>query len=290
MVLKNSISDSAFMVNISRNKSISISQDIYSHLWIPDNQISSVENLWNKYSQQVYKFDDIELGIRTAYFLNILEKEIHKHADLVFINIASGFTSYQYLVKKDILTIEVDYEHMVLAKQGRAKILMNKNIIPERETIYFSCDLTNSNDRERIFQKMDDILNTRNALIFCEGLFYYLPISIVEKLLKNMSKLQQPGNSIAFDYWKPSLKWSKIYKGMIDFYLNEMDMHEKEISLFNPPEIINQVCFDILESTNVFEQELKLSKERVLQKNREICLEENYMKIMIKKACTQQWL
>lgn len=290
MILKNKISDSAYLVNISRNKSLSLNHDIYSNLWIPENQKTEVRELWNKYSYLVYPHDDIELGIRTLYFLNILKYVIKNDPNTVFINIGSGFTSYQYLLDRNMVTIEIDYSEIVNAKRRRAKILEKNDILPHRTTHYIPCNLNDTRNRIKAFKKIKYLIGNNNCLVLCEGLFYYLSLITVEMLIKNISILQKKGNLLIFDYWKPNLNSSKIYRNMIEFYKTEMSIDEKDINLFEASDIIDTDCFQIIEMTNVFEQEKVLLKESVLLKNKEYCLEENYIKLMNIHPCNDKWL
>lgn len=278
------------MVNVSRNKSLFVSQDIYSNLWIPTNQKDKARELWNKFSEEVYPYDDIELGIRTVYFLNILKTVILENPETIFINIGAGFTSYQYLLDKPFFTIEVDYREIINVKKSRARTLVEKKNIPYRTTYYVPCNLSDKISRINAFQKISSFTNSKNTFVLCEGLFYYLPISTVENIIKNISKLQRKGDVFAFDYWKPELRNNKIYKRLVEFYSKEMGIEEKDINLFEASTLIDKFCNEIIEETNVFEQENKLSSSQILQKNRTICLEENYIKLKNKKTCTQQWL
>ena len=138
MLLKNKISDSAYLVNVSRAKSLQISNDIFAHLWIPSDQKNVVYNLWDNYSKFVYPYDDIELGIRTNYFLKSINNILNESPNTVLINLGSGFTSYQYLLRKEILTIEVDVAEIIEAKELRAKKLIKEKILP----INFICIYT----------------------------------------------------------------------------------------------------------------------------------------------------
>lgn len=283
MVLKNKVSDSAYLVNISRTKSVNISKDIFSHFWIPINQQEEAIKLWDAYSESVYPYDNIELGIRTQYFLNFLNKQIKRNKDFVFINIGAGFTSYQYLVKKSVTTIEVDYRDIINAKKRRAKKLYKSEVLPKRETHYISCNLSNKRSRVKAFKKIKRIVNKRKTLVICEGLFYYLKKETVETLLHNLSILQSENDLLGFDYWMPTLKNSPFYRSMINFYMERMGVSESQISLFNLSDIQSLDRYKLIEDTNVFEQESRLTNSSILRENEKVCLEENYARYKLKK-------
>lgn len=288
MLLKNKISDSAYLVNVSRAKSLRLSQDIFAHLWIPTDQMKVVYKLWDSYSKFVYQYDDIELGIRTNYFLQSIENLLSNKPNTVLINLGSGFTSYQYLLQNEILTIEVDVPEIIEAKKIRAKKLIKEKILPPRDTIYLACDFNNSEQRIKLFKKIKKTLRKEtNTFILMEGLLYYLSTSTTQKLLHNNQLIQTDGSVSAFDYWKPTVINSECYNGMIEFYESQMGMHSSSFNFFYAKQLIDTNCYSIMEDTDVFKQEKKFSDRHILNDNKNKCLEECYFK-MLKKACIQK--
>lgn len=289
-LLKNAVSDSAYMVNISRNQANNLYNDRFSICWIPDSHKDEVISLWELYTEKVYPYDDLELGIRTKYFLNHLENAIKKYKDLIFVNIASGFTSYQYLVDAPIETIELDYKEIIEKKEKRAKNLIDSEVIPNRTTHYFSCDLDNTDSRINTFNEIKEIVGKKNTIVFCEGLFYYLKKNIIENTITNISVLQQPNNELILDFWDKDLKNHMIYNGMISFYKEKMKLNEDEINLFNINDIESAKLYETTESTDVFAQELILTDSKTLNDNREICLLENYVRLTLKNGHLQKFV
>lgn len=288
MLLKNKISDSAYLVNVSRAKSLQISNDIFAHLWIPSDLKNVVYNLWDNYSKFVYPYDDIELGIRTNYFLKSINNILNEIPNTVLINLGSGFTSYQYLLQKEILTIEVDVTEIIEAKELRAKKLIKEKILPQRETIYLTCDFNNTEERINLFKKLKKTLHKETkTFILMEGLLYYLSTNTTQKLLHNNQLIQLDGSVCAFDYWKPTVVKSEYYNGMMEFYESEMGMDRSSINFFYAKQLINTNCYDIMEDTDVFKQEKIILDRHILNENIKSSLEESYFK-MKKKACTQQ--
>ena len=178
------------MVNVSRNKSLEISRDIYTHLWVPFDQKGDSLKLWKEYSEKVYPYDHLELGIRTKYFMRKLENSLSLFPNLALINIGSGFTSHQYLVDNCTLTIEVDYPHIIQEKKRRAELLQKDNVLPERNTVYVSCDLFNEKMRITAFQKIQDLLQGKKTIVLCEGLIYYLDRVTCQALFHNIANIQ----------------------------------------------------------------------------------------------------
>lgn len=288
MLLKNKISDSAYLVNVSRAKSLHLSKDIFAHLWIPSDQKKIVYKLWDDYSKFVYPYDDIELGIRTNYFLQSIKKQFTEYPNTVLINLGSGFTSYQYLLQQDILTIEVDVPVIIEAKQSRAKKLIKEKILPHKETIYLTCDFNITEERIKLFKKLKKILyNKTSTFILMEGLLYYLSTSTTQKLLHNNQIIQLDGSLSAFDYWKPTVVKSEYYNGMMEFYESQMGMDSSSINFFYATQLIDTNCYNIIENTDVFKQEIKFLENHILNANKKRSLEESYFKIQ-RKACAQQ--
>lgn len=286
-VLKNQISDSAYLVNVSRARSLHISKDNFAYLWIPIDKKAEIQDLWNKYALNVYRFDDIELAVRTNYFITSLRKHLERFPNTVFINLGSGFTSYQYLINQEILTIEVDFPSILLEKRNRADKLIKEKILPNRSTLYLPCDFNNAEQRVKLYKKIyNEIGRSRHTYILMEGLLYYLPKLTAKKILHNNQVLQRQDSIIAFDYWKPTIKKREYYKGMLDFYCKEMKMENVDLNLFYAKKFVDLSCYSILDDTDVFKQERLMLDSFILNKNKGQCLEECYFKIQ-RKACTQ---
>ena len=287
-ILKYKISDSAYLVNVSRTKSLHISKDFFAHLWIPLSKKAEILYLWDRYSKIVYPYDDIELGLRTEYFLTALKNHLENCPDTTFINLGSGFTSYQYLINNEIRTIEVDVGHIIAEKKRRAAKLIKEGILPKRRTIYLICDFNDTRQRISLYKKIKrEIRNAKSTFILMEGLLYYLPKSTTRKLLYNNQIIQSVGSISAFDYWKPKIAKSRYYQGMIDFYDKEMGIEKKSLNLFVAERFVDLNCYNILDDTDVFKQERKNLIDLVLNRNKEKCLEESYITVE-RKACTSQ--
>ncbi len=288
MNLKNKISDSAYLVNVSRAKALQISNDIFADLWIPSDQKKDIYKLWDNYSKFVYPYDDIELGIRTNYFLQSIKSQLNEHPNTILINLGSGLTSYQYLLQQEITTIEVDVHDIIEIKQNRAKKLIKERILPQRETIYFTCDFNNTEERIKLFKKLKKTLGKDSkTFILMEGLLYYLSTNTTQKLLYNNQIIQLEDSISAFDYWKPTVVKSQYYNGMMEFYENQMAMDSSSINFFYAKQLIDNNCYIIMEDTDVFIQEKLLLDAHILNENKKISLEESYFK-MKKKVCIQQ--
>lgn len=257
-------------------KSVGICKDAIAQYWIPENKRASVETLWQKYSDKVYPYDHLELGIRTNYFLELLKNEVLKYPNLIFINIGAGFTSYQYLIEHNITTIELDSKDIINAKKNRVESLVARGEIKKKLTHYIECDLSVDEDRLKAFEKINAIVADSPTFILCEGLFYYLSISNVEELIKDINQIQKTKNALAFDYWTPSLKNKVFYQSMIDFYKVEMGVQEQGITLFHIDDL-NLIDYTIEERTDVYEQEKKVINEFILNENKDQCLDENYI-------------
>ncbi len=113
MKISNTISESALLVNESRSRRVDISKDIYSHLWTTED----TKKLWTDFNKKVYPYDDVELSLRNRFFLEKLNTYIKLTTNPVFVNIASGFTSYPFLVKNPCKCIEIDLEHIIKIKR-----------------------------------------------------------------------------------------------------------------------------------------------------------------------------
>jgi O-methyltransferase involved in polyketide biosynthesis len=193
------ISDSAFLVNESRARNVSLSRDRYAHLWVSER----TRRLWEDFTREVYPYDELELGLRNRFFLTQLETSARAGQVQVFINFAAGFTSYPYLIDAPLSCFEIDLEHVIRYKRRRIEKWQAEGLLPRRDVTYLEFDLTEPEALTRLRRELTPRLRGRASFLMTEGLVYYLEPPVLARLWSLFAELQTEGSFYALDFWSP---------------------------------------------------------------------------------------
>jgi len=275
MAIKKHISDTAFLVNESRLRKIEISLDKYAEYWIDPRRRERIRSLWDNFSQKVYPYDDIELGVRNRFFLGQLQKIIKAKRDLAFINIAAGFTSYPFLIEDLIDCMEIDYPHVISFKKQRINELISNELLPKRKITQVSADLCNPEDLRVIAHKIKSFISQRASFCLMEGITYYLPKDKLDAVFDALYKIQTNGSIIAFDFWKPGIQEHPVFIRLQKFFSDRFNFNVKNYNLLGDDFIKSIEGYKLIESTDVVEQEWKINQSNFLKNHDDILLE-NY--------------
>ena len=254
-MMNNFISESAFLVNESRSRRVDISKDIYSHLWTTD----ASKKLWNDFSKYVYPYDDIELSLRNRFFLEQLNYYVKKISNLVFVNIASGFTSYTFLIKKPCKCVEIDF------KQEKIKSWNENGILPPCEITFIPADITKGIDIKRLMKSLISIFNNNPSFILLEGITYYLNKEVLNNLLKMISEVQLPDSILTFDFWKNSNSNHPVFKRFSRFFSERFGFEEYSYNFLDFEFTQNVSEYNIIEMTDIQKLEKRFSKNIFLK-------------------------
>jgi O-methyltransferase involved in polyketide biosynthesis len=269
------LSDTAFLVNESRARMADISRDIYARHWVLPESREFVQELWDDFAEKVYPHDALELSIRNRYFLERLQKFVTANDNAIFINIGAGFTSYPFLLEQSIQCIEVDYPNIVALKEKRIKSLQGDGILPSRMVELFAIDLNNTQSQNRLKNFLSAYISGRPSYIQIEGVTYYLKRSRLTSLFQMFKNLQVKGSILAFDFWKPSITYHPIFTKLQRFFINNFDYERRHYNLLNEEFVRSIEGYDVLELSNVTEQECTYAGTSVLEASENI-LPENY--------------
>lgn len=256
----NTISESAFLVNESRSRRVDISKDIYSHLWTTN----STSKLWNDFSSQVYPYDDIEISLRNRFFLENLKSFIEKTNNPVFVNIASGFTFYPFLIRNPCKCVEIDLKNVIDFKQEKIKIWIGKSILPQCNITFLPLDINKKVDIERFKNKSISLFKNNPSFILLEGITYFLTKEALNNLFSMISKVQLPGSILAFDFWKPTNSNHPVFTRLSQFFNKRFGFKETNYNFLDLDFINNIAGYKTVELTNIQEVEKRFTKDNYL--------------------------
>jgi O-methyltransferase involved in polyketide biosynthesis len=265
------ISDSAFLVNESRARGAELSRDRYARLWVTE----STRRLWEDFSREVYPRDDVELPLRNRFYLDALEKAVRLHPNVVFLNLAAGFTSYPFLVERPCRSIEVDFDHVGRFKRTNTDKWIAEGLLPQREVEFIACDLGSERDVASLTERLRGAVGARPTVAFLEGITYYLKREALERIFGLLREIQKAGSKIALDFWPPEYKDHPVHERFRKFCAERFGHAESDYHFFDADLLRGIAGYDIVEETDIVELERRFSCEHRLADPREI-LPERY--------------
>lgn len=265
------ISESAFLVNESRARSVALSRDAYAWVWVTE----ATRRLWEDFSREVYPFDDVELGLRNRFYLDVLEAGIRRDPDTVFVNLAAGFTSYPFLTEKPCRAVEVDFDHVCEYKRAKVGALRKEGLLPARDVEFVACDLRSLSEVERLAARLGRDAGQANSVAFLEGITYYLPGQVLLRLFGALGDIQTAGSVIALDYWTPDAATHPVHVRLRKFFAARFGHSESDYTHFDAGFLKSIPGYEVIETTDIVELETRYSAERKLTRFEEI-LPEHY--------------
>lgn len=142
------------------------------------------------------KFPGIKhyFNARTLWLDELTYRCISKGFKQVVI-LGAGLDTRAYRMKfdqSDVTFFEVDKPAVISNKRDLIKTAKL------HEAIYVSCDFTKTDLRECLFEK--GFNSAENTLFILEGLTYYLPQDVLDKLIEEIGSIGKSGDYIAMDY------------------------------------------------------------------------------------------
>jgi len=263
---KNTISESAFLVNESRLRRVDISQDIYSHLWTTD----STAKLWNDFSNDVYPYDDIELSLRNRFYLENLKSFIKKVSNPVFINFASGFTSYPFLIGSDCNFVEIDIDKIIDYKIEKVKNWMENKILPNRDINFIKADFNEGEDINRVKDFIYSNFKNKVSFILLEGISYYLTKKSLVNIFEMISEFKIKDSVIAIDFWKPEISKNPVFSRFICFFEKRFGFKKTNYNFLTLDFIQKIIGYEIIDFTDIQSLETKYTSDNFLNDDNQI--------------------
>lgn len=264
MNVEKHLSEIAFLTNESRARRLKVSQDIYAHLWVTP----KTKKIWEDFSKVVYSHDDLELSIRNRYFLEHLKKFVSSHAKPVFVNVGAGFTNYPFLIDSPFQSVEIDLQHAIEFKTSKIRQWQIEGILPVKNIEFFSCDLRNIGELERLDKQLPSWIRSKPSFILLEGISYYLEMPFLLRLLEMFKNNQQQGSQIGLEYWKPEIKKHPVFLRLQKYFKENFGYENREYNLFGPEFIKTIKGYKMAEITDTTAQE-KIFSDTTIMKNYE---------------------
>ncbi|MEI6796538.1 MAG: class I SAM-dependent methyltransferase [Methanomassiliicoccales archaeon] len=264
--IRKGVAGTAFVVNHSRTKLPEVSQDIYAHLWV--NQ-ESVE-MWDRFASQVYPNDDANLCSRTRFFLENLRDFISKNPDPAFVDLASGFDNYPFLVESACRFLEFDCEGTMAYKRCMVDQWMTEGKLPIRKVEYHPTDLNDPFQRGKMQRILAETIGNRPSMVTMQGVTYYLEKEALDDIFRLLAAVQQKDSLLLFDYWRPDALEYDTMMRFKKFLEEDLGCAEQKWNLFDRSYIRTIPGYEEIESTEIAELERRYSTTRRLQQREKI--------------------
>lgn len=257
---QSAIADSAFLVNELRARNPSLSLDRYAHLWVNDR----TKEICRTYDEEVYPDDEVALGLRNRFFLNLIEDFFEKSHEGVFVNLGAGFTNYPFLVNSLIDAVEVDLPHVISYKKKKLEEFESSAAIPDRSVNLLDADFNNISSVHELEKKLTNYVDKRRSFFLLEGLTYYLKNSSFNLLIRTITRIQDSDSILAMDFWPPHLENHRTCKRFRDFLEKRLN-YKNESYNFIEPSLLKQISeYKIIQLTDVLHQQEKWLQKPIL--------------------------
>jgi len=262
-IIHHDVSGTAFVVNYSRSRMEKISQDRFAHLWVTRESIM----LWKELVQNVYPNDDLNVSLRNRFYLETLRQFLHKQKFLrpVAVNIASGFTSYPYLIDDKCTFLEFDLPAIMEYKKQTVTKWMQEKKLPVRPVHYFPVDLNDAKQRCVIKEELQTAIGNSPSFVILEGVTYYLKRDVLLDLISILGEVQTRGSVIALDYWKPDAMNYPVMVRLKDFFDRKFGNMGTRWFLYDKKFFRDTGKYTITESEDIAALEVKYSPTRLFQ-------------------------
>jgi O-methyltransferase involved in polyketide biosynthesis len=250
-------------VNESRARRVDLSKDLYSREWIPADMRTSVANLWDKFSSQVYQFDDIVLSIRNRFFSGLVE-EASRHGSSVIVA-PCGLTSYPYLTATRTRFLEIDLPDVIRYKTERAASLCQEVGFPQRDICRMELDLRSVDDFAKAIKQFR---HETRLLVIVEGFSYYLEHEEWQNFVEHVLAVLQPGDRFAFDYWSESDEYLPAYARYKEFCAQYASFRAQTFNFLKEDEFAALLGRCEFTRTSVIDMEKELVGTSILASNK----------------------
>jgi len=116
---------------------------------VPSGVTAGTKKVWDRFAAELSPHDDLVISVRHRFFL----EKIEELKPQFLVNLASGFTSYPFILPPSIKVIEVDRPHILEHKQKMIGEWNKNRALPERDVIYLAADLSSADESKNVFQK-----------------------------------------------------------------------------------------------------------------------------------------
>src|SRR5262245_47458629 len=258
------VSGTAFVVNLSRARQVTISGDTYAHLWVTPDTYAA----WEELAREVYPHDDVSLALRNRFYLTRLRDFVATHAALdtapTFVNLGAGFTSYPQLVDQRCRSVEVDLPSIVVTKQARVTAWVASGVLPRRDVTFFPADLMRAADLDRLETALATWCRGP-SFVLLEGLVYYLSRPVLDRLFDMLARAQQPGSGVAFEYWPTDADRYAVYRRLADWLARRFGRRDHRFLLLDAADVRSTAGYEVAETSDIAAEERAHATTRVLQ-------------------------
>lgn len=215
--MKHKISETAFLVNWARASDPVLSRDPWANLWVTPESIRFSENFRDKISPH----EEFQLCLRNRFFTEALEYFEKKWGHFVFLNIASGFTSYPFILNPTNTFIEMDQPHVIEYRQQKLTQFEKNNQIPKRKIHFISTDLNSKEGLEKLERTLKQN-SSQPMFVLLEGITYYLKEDVNLKIFNLFEKILHPKSQVGLITWASAVKETPIMQKILDCFEKDL--------------------------------------------------------------------
>ena len=264
--IADNISQTAFLVAVSRSRLVEVSGDRFAHLWVSE----EAEKLHSDYCDIVSPPTDMVVSIRNRFFLEKLRTFLRSNANPVIVNFGAGFTNYPFLMDGDFDFIEIDFPHVITHKQERLKQWQAEGQLPNRKITFCQADFCDDAQIAQLEETLLATLRDRPSIIILEAVVYYLTKDALVNIFKLFESAQSVGSSVVLNYWLPRQLQSAVFQRQQTFFEKRLGRSARDYLLLEKSFFDSLGGYTVVEHRNAAELENEFCGSRTLADPNEV--------------------
>ena len=235
------LSKTAYLIAWGRSKDPDLSLDPYARLWLTDQGIAYSEKLAERVAPSVPYF----LCLRSRYLVELLRAFERSNPGFTLMNVASGLSSYPFLLSDRSSTVCFDQPHVLDHYRGRVDDAIREKQLPQRNIDYVPVNLNSAEGVEAVTQRIS--AQDRPCFILFEGILSYLEKSTALEMIRKASELARPGSRMIVHVFLSDFDHSPVLKRINAFLSEELGIAEHRFTYFDEQDFADMPGMTLIE-------------------------------------------
>jgi O-methyltransferase involved in polyketide biosynthesis len=175
------LSSTAYLMAWGRASDPKLSLDPYAHLWLTKGGIDFSERFAKKVTMAMAKL----MCLRNRYVVELLKKAEGEAGAITLVNVASGITSYPFIMSDRSSSICIDQPHVIDYYRKKVEKFVSEGKLPKRDIRYISADLNDKKSSEELSNLI--AAEKKACVLVFEGILTYLDYETALELVRAAS-------------------------------------------------------------------------------------------------------
>ncbi len=267
------IQETAFVISTYRSYHEGISKDPYAKLW----NNPATDALIPDILKNVSEYEAVLHSIRNRFFYEEMNSFFEAHNGGTLINFGAGFSMYQFLMNKNVSTIEIDKKDIITYKKERIDSWTATGKLPKRDIQYAAVNFTNLSEEE-IVVMLTPLIKKKPTFIVLEGVLFFLDQHTTHKLFRVFKNLQNSRDLVGSVSYIPEIENTKVYKRLLYYFDSHNDTNDSFMHQTTPHSFYENIDgYQLKHHTDEFELSKIYAPDSIIEDKTHILNEHMYI-------------